>query len=57
MTRRMSYVLAAFTIHKRKAIKYSEYFTLNGLAKGVKDAMLHGADYISLRKIRPEAEG
>ena len=57
MTRRESYVLAAFSIHKRRAIKYSEYVTVNGLARGVKQAMERGADYISLRRIRPEAGG
>jgi len=52
--RRESYILAAFSIHQRKAIQYSEYFTLNGLSKGVKTAMERGADYVSLRRIRPE---
>jgi hypothetical protein len=55
--RRESYMLAAFNIHNRKAVQYSEYFTLNGLVKGVKTAMERGADYVSLRRIRPEAEG
>ena len=55
--RRESYVLAAFSIHKRKAIQYSEYYTLQGLAKGVMRAMNRGADYVSLRHISPEAEG
>ena len=53
---RESYVLAAFSIHHRKAIRYSEYYTLLGLGKGVRLAMEHGADYVSLRRIRPEAE-
>ncbi|MBA7667300.1 hypothetical protein ES703_75387 [subsurface metagenome] len=58
MVRRESYVLAAFSVHQRKSVKYSEYFTLNGLAKGVTTAMERGADYVSLRRIRPEeAEG
>jgi len=56
LTRRESYVLAAFSIHHRKAIQYSEYVTLLGLTRGVKMAMERGADYISLRRIRPEAE-
>ncbi len=56
--RRESYILAAFSIHQRKAVQYSEYFTLPGLAKGVTTAMERGADYVSLRRIRPEeAEG
>ena len=55
--RREHYVLAAFSIHKRKAIQYSEYVTVAGLAQGVKTAMERGADYVSLRRIRPEAEG
>lgn len=57
MTRRESYVLAAFSIHSRKAIKYNDYVTLQGLARGVVRAMERGADYISLRRIRPAAEG
>jgi len=54
--RRESYVLAAFSIHSRKAVQYSEYVTLPGLAKGVTTAMEKGADYVSLRRIRPEEE-
>ena len=54
--RREAYVLEAFSIHKRKAIQYSEYVTVAGLARGVKTAMERGADYVSLRRIRPEAE-
>ena len=54
--RREAYVLEAFSIHKRKAIQYSEYVTVAGLAQGVKTAMERGADYVSLRRIRPEAE-
>jgi len=54
MVRRESYVLAAFSIHQRKAIKYSEYVTLSGLVNGVIKAMERGADYVSLRRIRPE---
>lgn len=52
---RERYVLAAFSIHNRKAIKYSEYASLSGLARGVKGAIGKGADYISIRRIRPEA--
>jgi len=55
--RREKYVLAAFSIHHRKAIQYSEYVTLKGLARGVKMAMDRGADYVSIRRIRPEAKG
>ena len=55
--RREKYVLAGFSIHKRKAIQYSEYVTINGLAKGLKMAMARGADYVSIRRIRPEADG
>lgn len=32
---KQSYVLAAFSIHRRRAIKYVEYLTLDGLANGV----------------------
>ena len=52
--RRESYVLAAFSIHQRKAVQYSEYVTVKGLAKGVTTAMERGADYVSLRRISPE---
>ncbi|GAH67691.1 unnamed protein product [marine sediment metagenome] len=52
---RERYILAAFSIHSRKAIQYSEYVTLQRLAKGVIAAMERGADYVSLRRIRPEA--
>ena len=51
---REKYILAAFSIHSRKAIQYSEYVTLQRLAKGVIMAMERGADYVSLRRIRPE---
>jgi hypothetical protein len=44
--RREAYVLEAFSIHKRKAIQYSEYVTLQGLAKGVRTAMERGANYV-----------
>ena len=54
MSARESYILAAFSINSRKAIQYSEYYTLNGLAKGVKTAMERDADYVSLRRIRPK---
>jgi len=54
---RESYVMAAFSIHRRKAIIYREYVTLDGLAKGVVSVMEREADYVSLRRIRPEAEG
>jgi len=52
--RRESYVLAAFSVHQRKSVKYSEYVTLSGLVNGVIEAMGRGADYVSLRRIRPE---
>ncbi len=55
--KRESYILAAFNIHNRKAIQYAEYVTVEGLARGVKTAMERGADYVSLRRIRPEASG
>lgn len=47
-----TYVLAAFNVETEKSIKYQKYKTLQGLAKGVIDAMENKADYISLRKIR-----
>ncbi|MBA7697053.1 hypothetical protein ES703_105711 [subsurface metagenome] len=53
--RREKYILAGFSIHQRKAVQYSEYVTLNGLAKGLKSAMARGCDYVSIRRIRQEA--
>ena len=53
--RRERFVLAAFSIHSRKALKYSEYVSVSGLARGVKQAVEGGADYISIRRVRPEA--
>ena len=50
-------MLAAFSIHHRKAIQYSEYFTVEGLTRGLKRAVGREADYISIRRIRPEAGG
>jgi len=35
-------------------MQYAEYVTLDRLAKGVVTAMERGADYVSLRRIRPE---
>ena len=50
--KREKYILAAFSIHSRKAIQSSEYINLDRLAKGVKTAMERGADYVSIRRIR-----
>ena len=47
-----TYVLAAFTVDKRKSIKYQEYSTPGGVAHGVIMSFEAGADYISLRRIR-----
>ena len=49
-----SYVLDAFTLHKLRTVQHSKYKTLIGLTRGVKMAMEAGADYVSLRRIRPE---
>ena len=54
--KRESFVLAAFSINSRKALKYSGYVSVSGLTRGVKQAVEKGADYISIRRIRPEAE-
>ena len=48
------YVLAAFNVEEEKSIKYQKYKTLEGLAKGVIDAMKLNADYVSLRRIQPK---
>jgi len=53
--KREKYILAAFSIHSRKAIQSSEYVNLDRLAKGVKTAMERGANFVVIRRIRPEA--
>ena len=53
--KREKYILAAFSIHSRKAIQSSEYVNLDRLAKGVKTAMERGADFVILRHICSEA--
>jgi len=55
MSLRERYVLAAFKIYEPKSVMYRPYFTTNGLAKGVKQAVEDKkADYISIRIIRPK---
>jgi len=49
------YILAAFSIHSQKAIKYRRYLTLDRRENGVSAAMERGADFVILRRIRPEA--
>ena len=49
-----TYVLAAFNVEEEKSIMYRKYKTLEGLARGVKHAMILNADYISLRRIQPK---
>lgn len=52
--KRERYVLAAFRIDEERSVKYSTYYTINGLKKGVGQAIEDKeADYISLRIIRP----
>lgn len=52
--KRERYVLAAFSIDEERSVKYSTYYTINGLKKGVGHAIEDKkADYISLRIIRP----
>ena len=46
------FVIAGFSIHKPKSIFYRKYKTLEGLQKGIVDAIYKGADYISLRIIK-----
>lgn len=56
MRARETYVVAAFSIHQRKAVLYSEYASMTGVLNGVKKAFMEkDSDYISLRRIRPEA--
>ena len=49
-----TYVLAAFNVNTERSVKYQKYRTLEGLARGVIQAMEAKADYISLRRIRNE---
>ena len=45
-------VLAAFEITEDKSILYSYYKTIEGLHKGITEAIQKGADYISIRIIK-----
>lgn len=47
-----SYVLAAFSVDQARSLKYQRYKTVIGVSKGVADALLEKADYISIRRIR-----
>lgn len=55
--RREKYVLAAYSVHRPRALQHAEYVTLPGLSRGLKMAMERDADYVFVRRIRPEAEG
>ena len=56
MSLRERYVLAAFRTDEPKSVMYRPYFTTNGLAKAVKNAVEDKkADYISIRIIRPRS--
>jgi len=45
-------VMAAFKTTKSTSILYRRYKTIEGLHKGITQAIQSGADYISLRVIR-----
>jgi len=47
-------VIAAFKTSKSNSILYRRYKTLEGLHKGITQAIQEGADYISLRVIKIE---
>lgn len=55
--RREKYVLMAFSVDHQKPILSTKYVTLIGLNRGVKMAFEREADYVLLRRIRPEAQG
>lgn len=57
MVRREKYVLAAYSVDHRKSVLISDYVTLPGLSRGLKMAMERDADWVFIRRIRPEAEG
>ena len=50
------FVIAAFKITESNSILYRRYKTVEGLQNGIYDAIMKGADYISLRIIK-EAPG
>ena len=57
MSKRERYVLAAFSIDEERSVQYSTYYSINGLNRGVKNAIeKKKADYISLRIIRPKEQ-
>lgn len=50
------YVIAAFKVDQAKSILYRKYTRVTSAGKGVVEALLAEADYISIRRIRV-AEG
>jgi len=50
------FVIAAFKITKSNSILYRRYKTIEGLQDGIYDAILKGADYISLRIIKESSK-
>lgn len=51
---RDTYVVAAFSVKSDKSILYTKLVSMTGLKSAVQRAVEKGADYISLRIIRPE---
>ena len=48
------YVVAAFKVDQAKSILYRKYTRVTSVGKGVVEALLLQADYISIRRIRVE---
>ncbi|GAG87299.1 unnamed protein product [marine sediment metagenome] len=46
------FVIACFKITESNSILYRRYKTIEGLHKGITDAIQKGADYVSLRIIK-----
>ena len=53
---RNTYVVAAFSVNSPKSILYTKLVSMSGVKRAVQRAVDRGADYISLRIIRPEGE-
>ncbi len=56
MVERETYVVAGFTVKSDKSIVYTKLYTLTGLKSAVQRTVEKGADYISIRIIKPEVK-
>lgn len=51
------FVIACFKVTEANSILYRRYKTIEGLQQGIYDAIMKGADYISLRIIKEGSGG